>query len=82
MKSLFFSRHRWLPASRQFGRAVRGLRLVRGKTQQQVADFVGVDIGYIGQIERGLRNPTLGVMRGIAAALKVELSELLQIAGL
>ena len=64
--------------SREFGKAVRKLRLERGITQQQLADACGLDISYVGQVERGQRNPTLGVMHGIAIILKTKVSELLR----
>ena len=51
-------------------------------TQQELADACGLDIGYVGQIERGLRNPTLGVIHSVAAVLKVKASELLRAAKL
>jgi len=68
--------------ARGFGRAVKELRLKKGMTQQELADTCGLDISYIGGIERGQRNPTLGVMHGVASVLKVELSDLLKRAGL
>jgi len=64
--------------ARQFGKAIRDLRLKRGMTQQQLADACGLDISYVGQIERGQRNPTLGVMQGLASVLGVKMSELLK----
>jgi transcriptional regulator with XRE-family HTH domain len=70
------------PVARQFGNAVRELRLRKGMTQQQLADTCGLDISYIGQIERGQRNPTLGVMQGLAFVLGVKMSELLKSAKL
>jgi transcriptional regulator with XRE-family HTH domain len=68
--------------ARQFGKAVKELRLNRAMSQQQVADACGLDISYVGQIERGLRNPTLGVMQGLASVLGVKISELLRKANL
>jgi transcriptional regulator with XRE-family HTH domain len=68
--------------SREFGKAVRKLRLERGITQQQLADACGLDLSYIGQIERGQRNPTLGVIHGIAKVLDTKISELLKKANL
>ncbi len=64
--------------ARGFGRAVKELRLKKGMTQQELADTCGLDISYIGGIERGQRNQTLGVMHGVASVLKVELSDLLK----
>ena len=66
----------------EFGRAVRTLRTERGMTQQELADACGLDIGYIGQIERGQRNPTLGAMHSIASVLRINLSALLKFAKL
>jgi transcriptional regulator with XRE-family HTH domain len=64
--------------ARQFGKAVKELRLKRALSQQQVADACGLDISYVGQIERGQRNPTLGVMQGLASVLEIKMSELLK----
>src|SRR5438128_689453 len=60
--------------AQRFGRAVRQLRLNRGLTQQQLADACRLDISYVGGIERGQRNPTLGVMHGLASVLGVRIS--------
>ena len=51
-------------------------------TQQDLADACGLDIGYIGQIERGLRNPTLGVIQSIATVLNTKASLLFRAAKL
>ena len=51
-------------------------------SQQQLTDACGLDIGYVGGIERGQRNPTLGVMHGLAKVLRTKLSDLLTKAGL
>ena len=47
-------------------------------TQQELADACGLDVGYIGGVERRQRNPTLGVMHGIACILDVRLSDVLK----
>jgi transcriptional regulator with XRE-family HTH domain len=62
--------------ARQFGKAVKELRLKKAMSQQQLADACGLDISYVGQIERGQRNPTLGVIQGLASVLGVKMSEL------
>jgi len=64
--------------ARQFGKAVKELRLKKAMSQQQLADACGLDISYVGQIERGQRNPTLGVMQGLASILDTKMSELLK----
>lgn len=59
------------------GRNVRQLRLSAGLTQEQLAHEVGIDLTYLGGIERGVRNPSLLVLTRIAATLHVEPSVLL-----
>lgn len=51
------------------GKNIRGLRLERGLTQEQLAFAASLDLTYIGGIERGRRNPSLLVMVRIATAL-------------
>lgn len=41
-------------------------------TLEALADEVGLAYTYVGQVERGQRNPTLSVVERMAAALKVE----------
>ena len=66
--------------AKQFGRSVRILRLKRDMTQQQLADACGLDIGYIGGIERGQRNPTLGVIHSIGKVLGIKAADLMKTA--
>jgi transcriptional regulator with XRE-family HTH domain len=44
-----------------------------GRTQQQLADSVGVSRGYISKVELGRANPSLALMERIAAALDLEI---------
>lgn len=62
------------------GRNVRRLRQAKGLTQEQLAFEADIDLTYVGGIERGRRNPSLLVMVGIAKALDVELSALIETA--
>jgi transcriptional regulator with XRE-family HTH domain len=48
---------------------VRRLRKERGLSQEALADAVGLAPTYVGQIERGLRNPTLDVVERFAEVL-------------
>jgi transcriptional regulator with XRE-family HTH domain len=45
-------------------------------TQEKLSELADVDISYIGQIERGLRKPSLLVLIKVAKALDMELYEL------
>lgn len=55
-----------------FGNNVRRLRQARGLSIEALADEVGLAYTYVGQIERGRRNPTLDVVERFAAALSVD----------
>lgn len=61
-----------------FGKNVRRVRLERGLSQEALADEVGLAVTYVGQMERGIRNPTLKVVEDLAKALKVKPLDLLQ----
>ena len=60
------------------GQNVRRLRQARELSQEKLAAEVGVDMRYLGAIERGKANPSLKVMAGIAEALGVHVRDLLK----
>lgn len=53
------------------GANVRRLRKARGLTQEQLALSADLDLRYLGGIERGEHNPTVGVLGRLAAVLEV-----------
>jgi len=62
------------PTSRllvQIGRKVRDLRLARGLTQEALAEKAELHAVYVGEIERGEANVSVGVLERIAKALGV-----------
>ena len=61
-----------------FGAAVRRLRIRLGVSQEEFAGRVEIHRTYIGGIERGERNPTLTMIKRIAAALNVSAAQLLR----
>ena len=61
---------------RRFGKRLRGLRLDRGWTQDRLAEASQANPKYIGEIERGARNPSLDVIVRLARALDVDVAEL------
>ncbi|OYX58025.1 MAG: transcriptional regulator [Brevundimonas subvibrioides] len=61
-----------------FGRNVRRRRLDKGITLEALAHDVGLSYSYVGELERGRRNPTLKVIEQIARALEVDPLILLQ----
>lgn len=52
-----------------FGRNVRLARQMKGLTIEQLAHDVGLSYSYVGEIERGRRNPTLAAVEQFAKAL-------------
>ncbi|MEI9930533.1 MAG: helix-turn-helix transcriptional regulator [Rhizomicrobium sp.] len=50
----------------------------RGLSQEALAYEVELAVTYVGQIERGLRNPTLDVIERLAKVLGVKPLDLLQ----
>lgn len=61
----------------KFGKHLRGLREAKGWTQEELADKAGMHFTYIGQIERGLRNPSLINLERLAHALGINAGKLL-----
>ncbi len=59
------------------GNTLRGLRLAKGYTQQQVADLVGVTKGGISAYETGMRQPSYEVLLKLAGLYKVSTDFLL-----
>ncbi len=59
------------------GKAIRGLRLEIGLSQEALAEDVGIDRSYMGGIERGEHNVALVNLVKIAQALNITTAELL-----
>lgn len=60
------------------GRRIRNLRTAKGWTQQSLGNHADVNYKFIGEIERGLQNPSLNILEKIAVALGVELLQLFE----
>ena len=61
------------------GKRVRELRTKRGLTQERLAEMADMDVKYLGSIERGTENPTVGTLEKLAQALSVKLHQLLTV---
>jgi transcriptional regulator with XRE-family HTH domain len=61
----------------KFGKHLRKIREGKGLTQEGLADLAGLHFTYIGQIERGKRNPSLINLERLAKALKIDAGKLL-----
>lgn len=61
-----------MDTKRLIGARIKSLRGGRGLTQEQVAERTGLSVNFVSRIERGLENPTLDTLLGLAKALKVD----------
>ncbi|WP_305954271.1 helix-turn-helix transcriptional regulator [Paenibacillus sp. FSL R7-0273] len=58
------------------GRRVRAFRKLKGYTQQQLADTVGISLAVLGAVERGNRRLEDKILNKIADVLGVSAEEL------
>jgi len=61
---------------KSFGKIVRTRRRALDMSQEDLGEKAELNRGYISDIERGLRNPSLEVIDRIARALGMDLAEL------
>ncbi len=61
----------------RIGHAIRRLRKERQMTLEQLGELAKLSPGHLSQIERGLAEPSLHALRGIAEAFGIPLSHLL-----
>lgn len=59
-----------------FGEKIKLVRKQKDLTQEELADKAGLHPTYIGQIERGKRNPSLENIYKIQKALKVDIGDI------
>ncbi|MBI5209432.1 MAG: helix-turn-helix transcriptional regulator [Elusimicrobia bacterium] len=62
---------------KSLSRRIREERNLRGWTQEELAERAGVHLSFIGQIERGIRKPSLATVQRMAEALGVDPGRLL-----
>ena len=63
----------------RLGPAIRRARRERGLTQEEVAKEVGASVAHLSRLESGARQPSLDGLLRIAAALGVEVGEILEV---
>lgn len=62
----------------KLGQNLKKIRTKKKMSQGDIARALGVDRGYISNIENGKKNPTLATLQKIANALGVEVDNLLK----
>ena len=55
---------------------IRAFRKLKGYTQNELADLLGVSIAILGAIERGTRKPDNKMIQNISQVLDIEPDEL------
>jgi transcriptional regulator with XRE-family HTH domain len=61
---------------KQFGQRLRKIRLQRGKTQEQFAEFLGISVDFLSLIERGRNAPSFETLESMARRLRVPVAAL------
>ena len=64
--------------STKLGQNLKKIRTEKKMSQGDIARTLGVDRGYISNIENGKKNPTLETLKKIADALKVSIEDLVK----
>jgi transcriptional regulator with XRE-family HTH domain len=62
---------------REFGAAVRRLRETRGWSQEQLAEYAGLNRSYVGEVERGSAIASIVTVDKLARAFQVPIEHLL-----
>lgn len=64
--------------AKTIGLRIRNYRTQLGLTQEKLAELAGCHPTYIGQLERGEKNATLGSIEKVASSLNISLSTLFE----
>jgi transcriptional regulator with XRE-family HTH domain len=76
------SEEEWDPSLRELGEFIRAQRQMADLSLRRLAELTNVSNAYLSQIERGLHQPSIRVLRSIADALNLSADTLLAQAGL
>lgn len=58
------------------GKRIQTIRKSKGLTQQELGEKAQLNYKHIGEIERGVQNPSLALLQNIAEGLEIELVDL------
>jgi transcriptional regulator with XRE-family HTH domain len=59
-----------------WGRRIRAFRKLKGYTQKELAEELGISVSVLGEVERGTRIPQLELLHRISEILNIGLDEL------
>ncbi|GGE54193.1 putative HTH-type transcriptional regulator YazB [Pullulanibacillus camelliae] len=62
----------------EWGRRIRAFRKLKGYTQAQLAESLGISLSILGEIERGNRLPNETVIEQVAQVLGITVDELIK----
>lgn len=62
-----------------WGRRIRAFRKLKGYTQEEFANLIGVSVSVLGEIERGTRKPEEDILDRVVTTLGVTYEELTSI---
>ena len=63
----------------ELGKKIRLLRRERNLSQQELGELADISFKYIGEIERGEKNPSILILSRIALALNLDLLDLISL---
>ena len=67
-----------MDAAKSLAANLRRLRAERGWSQEDLSERSGLHRTYVSGLERGVRNPTLGVLETLACAFATDIAEFLR----
>ena len=59
------------------GERIKKTRKMRGMTQDALAEWLGVSIGYVSQVERGITKISLDLLGAISTVLQCDIASLI-----
>lgn len=64
--------------SAKLGKNLKRIRTAKGISQGEISRILGVDKGFVSNIENGKTNPTLATIAKLAKAIGVSVGELMK----
>lgn len=61
----------------RLGNRIRAYRKLKGYTQQEFAEKMGISVSLLGSVERGMKEPSRKLLEQMGQLLEIEVKELL-----